>query len=254
MNWARHFEENRTHHAVIPWDHGITVESWLREPLISSLQCFQLGESGEGWHLRGHAIRTGDASYVTAIDLFIGEEQEHARLMARVLGLLGASLISKHWSNRCFIVLRRLFGLREELLVLLLPEMIAKPYFRALREGVTDRVLQLVFSQILQDEEGHLAFHADTLNRMLSGIPFAQRLCFQIWWRIAFRLACIVVLLGHGALLRTVHVSRRDFWRDCGEIFDEVAARVFSPAHVLCAPCLEIALPDCDAGIGHRLR
>jgi len=37
----------------------------------------------------------------------------------------------------------------------------------------------------------------------------------------------------HRAILRAVGVAPREFWRDCGLIFDEVAAGIFSPAHVL---------------------
>jgi len=29
-------------------------------------------------------------------------------------------------------------------------------------------------------------------------------------------------------------MSANQFWHDCGCVFDEVAAKTFSPAHVLC--------------------
>jgi len=238
MNWLRYFEHNRDHRMNIPWERGIKIEPWLRRPLVRSLQRFQVGESGEGTHLRKRAATTGDRDYKATIDLFIKEEQEHARLMAVVLRALDAPLLQEHWSDSCFVMLRHLFGLHGTLLVLLLPEMIAKRFFFALWQGADDPVLRAVFEQIYRDEEGHLAFHAEYLNRACSGLSFGRRVFIQIAWRIVYRVVCAVVLLDHGTLLRRVGVCRREFWADCGLVFDEVAAVIFSPAHVLCPPRL----------------
>ena len=165
MNWLSYFERNRDHRMRIPWETPIRLSEYVRKHLVYSLQKFQVGESGEGHHLRRRAALTGDEQYMKSIDLFIKEEQEHARLMAGILNGLGAPLISSHWSDICFIFLRRLFGLKEELLVLLIPEMIAKRYFKALRDGVDSAVVNKVCSQICQDEDAHVAFHTDYLNK-----------------------------------------------------------------------------------------
>src|SRR6266478_409102 len=169
-NWLNYFKSNRIQRQDIPSDHEINIEPNLRGPLIRSLQRFQVGESGEGHHLRRQAARTGDPAYQTAIDLFIKEEQEHARLMACILRKLNAPLLARHWSDGCFVLLRGLFGLHHELLVLLIPEMIAKRYFRALQDGFPDPILRGVFSQILHDEEGHLAFHIDFLQSAFASL------------------------------------------------------------------------------------
>jgi len=243
MNWLQYFQHNREHRRPIPWELGIHISAKLHRPLIHSLQRFQIGESGEGLHLRRYAATTRNPTYEAAIDLFIKEEQEHARLMACVLEQLHGPLLSRHWSDVCFMALRRPFGLRTELLVLLVAEMIARRYFRALKEGTDDPVLVAVFGQILHDEEGHLAFHAAYLNREFASRPFAQRLLTLMFWRMLFRAACAVVILDHRHVLREVGVSRADFRRDCGDIFDEMAARIFSPAHVLCEPTPATPIP-----------
>src|SRR3954471_5469721 len=175
-SWLNYFERNRCERLPIPWQLPIEVNDALLRPLIHSLQRFQIGESGEGTHLRAHATATGDADFAAAIDLFIKEEQEHACLMAAILRRLRAPLLESHWSDGCFMALRHLFGLKEEVLVLLLPEMIAKRYFRALHDGARDPVLRAVFAQICHDEEGHVAFHIDTLQRL-----FAK----WSWWKLA---------------------------------------------------------------------
>jgi hypothetical protein len=217
----------------VPWENGVHVEPHLRAPLIRSLQKFQLGESGEGRNLKRHAREAGDATYATAIDLFIQEEQEHSRLMGQILHGLNAPLLKSDWSDWCFVSLRHLFGLHQELMVLLLPEMIAKRYFRALHDGTRDPVLQAVFAQIVQDEVGHLAFHVEYLRRAFEKMPFTRRMLVLILWRLVFRATCVAVILDHRAVLRAVGVKPQEFWRDCGEIFDEVAAGIFSPAHLL---------------------
>jgi rubrerythrin len=246
-NWLDYFEHNRSHRHTIAWESAVELDPRLRRPLIRSLQKFQVGESGEGAHLRKQAATTGDSTYEAAIDLFIKEEQEHARLMACVLRNLGAPLLQRHWSDGCFILLRRLFGLNHELLVLLMPEMIAKRYFRALRDGSRNEVLRAVFGQILHDEEGHLAFHVDFLQHAFSTLSLPGRLVLRVLWRLLFRLACLVVIFDHRAILRGVGVSSAAFWWDCGLIFDEVAAGIFS-----CAPTPAIArvVPGLTA---HRL-
>ncbi|HVU09382.1 MAG TPA: ferritin-like domain-containing protein [Verrucomicrobiae bacterium] len=233
QNWLNYFEHNHVNRLPIPWEYGISIEPHLRAPLICSLQKFQLGESGEGRKLKGHARKTGDAIYAAAIDLFIKEEQEHARLMAEILRRLDAPLIKKHWSDACFIFLRQLFGLHQELMVLLLPEMIAKCYFRALHDGTDDAVLRAVFAQITRDEDGHLAFHVEYLRRAFEKMSFTKRILALVLWRIIFRATCIAVMFDHWKVLRAVSLKPRQFWNDCGQIFDEVSAGIFSPAHLL---------------------
>jgi hypothetical protein len=208
----------------------------IRKHFIRSIQKFQIGESGEGRHLRARAAGTGDPDYIASIDLFIREEQEHARLMAKMLDGLGAPLLKSHWSDVCFIALRRLFGLKEELLVLLVPEMIAKRYFKALHDGIPCEPMRQVFAQICHDEEGHVAFHVDYLNQFHSHLQFHQRLIIQVLWRCIFRGACLVVLFDHGKLLREVGVKPFAFWDDCGRIFDEAAAGIFTPPKLLRNP------------------
>jgi hypothetical protein len=175
---------------------------------------------------------------MAVIDLFIKEEQEHARLMAKALQLMNGRLLKHHWSDACFILLRRLFGLNQELLVLLMPEMIAKRFFRALHDGVTDPVLRAMFGQIMHDEEGHLAFHVDFLQRALAALSLPARAVNRCVWRLLFRASCLVVIIDHRAILREVGVSPARFWWDCGLIFDEVAAGIFS-----CAPTPAFAMP-----------
>lgn len=230
MNWRRYFEWNRDRAEEIPWDREMQIEPHLRQPLIESLRHFQLGESGEGHHIKQSATNTGDAMYAGNVEMFIAEEQRHSLWMGRILQSLHVPLMQQHWSNDVFIQLRRLLGLKHELLILLVAEMIAKRYFRALRDGTQDPTLRAVFSRILSDEEGHLAFHIDYLQREFAQSSLLRRGLIRIVWRVIFRATCAVVILGHGKVLRACGVSASQFWWDSGLIFDEVAAAILSCA------------------------
>ena len=233
QKWLNYFEQNQKNRMTVPWEKGIQVELHLSAPLIHSLQKFQLGESGEGRKLKRDARETGDVTYATAIDLFIKEEQEHSRLMAKILKQLNAPLLKSHWSDWCFISLRHLFGLHQELMVLLLPEMIASRYFRALHQSTSDAVLRAVFTQIVRDEDGHLAFHIEYLRRAFERTSFTRRILTLVIWRIVYRATCLVVMFDHWPVLRAIGMKPRQFWDECGEAFDEVAAGIFSPVHLL---------------------
>lgn len=233
QQWLQYFEHNRAHRTPVAWEKGIQVEKHLLRPLIRSLQKFQLGESGEGRTLRKHAASTRDRTYEAAIDLFIKEEQEHSRLMAEILKRLNAPLLTSDWSDNCFMFMRRLFGLHQELMVLLLPEMIAKRYFRVLHDGTNDPVLRTVFGQIERDEDGHLAFHVAYLRRAFENMSFSRRVATLILWRVVFRVTCAVVMFDHRDVLKAAGTGRAAFWNDCGRVFDEVAAGIFSPANAV---------------------
>ena len=226
MEWLDYFERNAVNRREIPWGDGVRVPVEMRADLVRSLQRFQLGESGDGCHLRRNAVGE-PIGYRHALEFFIKEEQEHARLMGRVLDGMDAPRLRWHWSDWGFETFRRLLGLRLEVLVLLVAEMIAKRYFRALREGVDDVVVRAVAEQIGHDEEGHLAFQADYLRRAFARWPFVARVAVCAVWRVLFRAACVVVWLDHGKLLRQCGVTAEGFWWECGLIFDEVAAGVF---------------------------
>jgi hypothetical protein len=229
--WLKYFQHNRTHRLPVPWELSVNTEPKLRKPLIASLQRFQVGESGEGRTLKRHAAATGNPDYIEAIHLFIKEENEHARLMSEILKRLDAPLLKSHWTDNAFIALRHGFGLEEELLVLLIPEMIAQRYFRALRDGTTDPVVRAVCEQIMHDEDGHVAFHVSYLQEALAKLPLLRRALLRIGWRVLFRGACVVVMYDHYSVLRAVGVSPANFWWDAGLIFDQNAAAIFT-----CAP------------------
>ena len=193
--WRAYFERNRAERLPIPWHEwkngGPKMSESLRGPLLRSLVRFQIGESGEGLHLKAGAAKTENVDYQAAIALFIGEEQEHSRWLAGLVEGMGGTLLTSHWSDRVFVALRRLCGLRVEIMVLLVAEMIAVRYYRALHEGTqNDPVFSHVFAQIRRDETGHVAFHCDVLRGVFARRSFGASLCGTMGVADRFR-ACL---------------------------------------------------------------
>jgi hypothetical protein len=232
MDWHDYFRRNAGGRTAVPWERGIEVEPSLRGPLVRSLQRFQVGEKGDGKHLIRSARATGDPEYAATIELFVREEQAHSALLARLLDGMGAPLIGWHWSDACFVLVRRLSGLKLELMVLLAAEMIAKRYYRALYEGTADPVLRAAFGKIMRDEDGHVAFHCDYLGRAFRPMPLLLRLAVMGAWYAFYGIVVRVVAFDHRGVLRATGVLRGEFIRDCAAIFEADAGSIFRPATV----------------------
>jgi hypothetical protein len=108
-----------------------------RRVATPSIQQFQLGEGARGQRLleRGqkYGRKVNDPLFAGALDLFIKEEQQHSRYLSAFMESQGIPLVQWHWVDSVFRELRGLAGLELPLTVLVTAEIIAVPYYRALR-------------------------------------------------------------------------------------------------------------------------
>ncbi|WP_019633587.1 ferritin-like domain-containing protein [Actinomadura atramentaria] len=178
----------------------------LSPAVARSVRRFQLGESGDGAGLIAKAVRAGDPDYAAAVRLFVAEESEHARLLGEVLHAAGVRPLARHWTDTVFVRLRRPFGLRAELLTLMLAEVVALRYYRAMRDGARDPLVAATARRILDDERRHVPFHCARLR----GLPAPVRRA----WLAALAVTAAVVALDHGPALREFGVTRRAFVRE----------------------------------------
>ncbi|MFE7056461.1 ferritin-like domain-containing protein [Streptomyces californicus] len=209
-DWIRDFETARRERAGQgdpDWRTGVPLHPAIRR----SVQRFQVGEDGDGAELITKAEAAGDAEYASAVRMFVAEERNHARLLALLLASGGAPTIASHWSDRIFVTLRRALGLRLELLVLMIAEVVALRYYRALRDGGEDALTREVAGRVLADEERHVPFHCHRLRRALRPLPAPARVLVTSGWRAALAAACLVVAVDHGPALRRLGVGRGRF-------------------------------------------
>jgi hypothetical protein len=227
--YADHVEEFEKHERLRA---GI-VERWspvdpLPAALVRSIQVFQAGEDGDGASLLAKSAAAGEADYLAAVRLFVAEEQNHARLLRNVLACAGESTIGGHWTDRVFVGVRRALGLRLELMTLMLAEVVALRYYRALRDGTGNALLTGVAGRILADEQRHVPFHIDRLRAGFAATPtLGRRLGAALWW-VLMTGATVVVAAGHGPALRVLGLTRRGFVADVLALFGPIAAEVFA--------------------------
>src|ERR1041384_7278225 len=214
-DWLAYFQQNKLDRTAIAWHEGAQVCRHLRGPVARAQARFQLGESSDGARLRAAvgrlANRTGDRDYQEAIGLFIGEEQEHARLLAEVLTRMRAPLLRRHWSDWIFRRCRHLLGFYQELSVLLRAESVALKYYSAVRSGAENDMIGKVCDQILYDEKFHVRFHCGYLHRVLATKPnWFRRVC---WCGLTamFAGASAVVAWDHRRALEALGASSEEF-------------------------------------------
>ncbi|MEU9031831.1 ferritin-like domain-containing protein [Streptomyces sp. NPDC048383] len=211
--WVEEFEAERERRAALgdpDWGPGARLPA----AIVRSVQKFQVGEDGDGSALTGKADRAGDGAYAAAVRLFVAEEQNHARMLALLLTAGGAGTLEGHWSDAAFVRLRRLLGLKQELLVLMVAEVVSLRYYRALRDGSPDPLAAEVARRLLADEERHVPFHCRRLNEGLAPLPRPARRAVTAGWRALLAGAAVVVAVDHGPALRALGVGRRTFVAD----------------------------------------
>jgi len=231
-DWLAYFRQNRLDRRGISWHEGILLEPAVRGPLARSLARFQLGESSDGSHLLAAAQRlsckTGDPGYSHAIELFIAEEQEHSRLLARVLQLMNAPLLQRHWTDWLFRRCRHLLGLHQEISVLLMAEIIALKYYGAVRNECRAPVLEIVCEQILADEKFHVRFHCERLHDAVARQSQPVRAACWLVLSAMFAAAATVVAWDHRRAFGALGSSVTDFLRDSWVNFFAARAAIFS--------------------------
>jgi hypothetical protein len=216
--WVAYFRANAARLLPIPWDDGDGLTAEELAVVAGSLPSWQLGESSEGLRLlaaaHAHAARTGDAEYVAAIQLFIGEEQRHGADLGRFLDL--ARVPRKAW-DRGDAVFRRLRGLlgriEVQVCVLLMVEVHALLYYAAVRRATGSAVLCRLCQQVLRDEVPHIRFQCERLALLRRHRPRALRLATAAVHRVLFAGTTLAVWTGHRRALRAGGFTFRTFWR-----------------------------------------
>lgn len=218
--WSAYFRRNAATRLHIPWHRGAELTDVERQIIAQSVREFQLGESGEGRHFvrvaQQHACKTGlreDYDYLTALRLFIAEEQRHAADLGRFLDLAGIKRIERNLSNGLFRWLRHRAGLNLIISVLVIAELIAMIYYKALREATGSTVLRRLCDQILRDEVMHMRFQSQRLAHIRRRYPrwWLQTLCAL--HTCLFSASCLVVWRSHRRVLSAAGLSFREFWK-----------------------------------------
>jgi hypothetical protein len=224
-DWLRYFESNAAEPSL-PWSDPYRLTAAERGAAVASIRQFQLGESGKGRRLLDQAARfaveRGQPEYWYALRLFVKEEQRHSRILGRFLELHGIRPIERHWVDNTFRCIRSLAGLELRMRVLATAEVLAMPYYVALREATASPLLQAICGRILEEEAMHLRFQAFTFRLFQSERPPILRCLTRVANRILLAGTTAVLWREHRAVFRAAGYSRKRLADEAARWFAEL--------------------------------
>lgn len=217
--WLAHFRGQAAHPRQVPATLDDTLSGRERRLIEGPIATFQLGESSDGAQLRqavqGYCAQPQSPDLVEIFDLFIAEEQRHARLLGEFMQDHAIAPRERAVTDQAFRRLRRLGGLEARLRLLLTAEIIGIVFYRAL-EVVTDcRRLQILCRTLVADELVHVAFESQLLLAMKNGRGALTRLLLGAWEQALLTAAVLVVWATHRRVLKCAGYGPLLFLRDC---------------------------------------
>ena len=201
-DWKQYFLQNQDHFAGINLEEADQLTRDDKAAIAASLQQFQKGESSEGKHLFAFAKQFPDPEYLNCIKLFIREEQRHASVLASFMHKHKIPLIKSHWVDGVFRWLRKLGGIQNTVRILLIAEIIAKVYYRALYNATDSVLLKKICLQVLSDEESHIGFQCDLLKIFYERQSLAGKFLTRNWKLFLMTGTTLVVWFYHKNVLK----------------------------------------------------
>lgn len=240
--WYRHFIENRDAARDFPWHDSSPLNIAERRLVASSIQQFQLGEWARGRGLRrrasSHPILSKDPWFLPALELFIAEEQGHSGILGRFMDRESIPRLTSHWLDGIFRRLRKLAGLEVCAMVLVTAEVLAIPFYQALRDATRSRLLRSICVRILCDEAAHLNYQALTIGLARRPLRDGARAIRHFCHSMLFNGTALLLWFQHRRVFRAAGRDFRRFWNDCRRGFALLQSRIRQVA-------LDQGRPDC---------
>jgi hypothetical protein len=215
--WINYFNRNRLDRPEPDWRAPINVPPQVLPPLLRSIEQFRLGDGGGPASLIAHdaeKFRGSTNEMCAIVDHWFREEAEHARLLGCAVDRFGGKRIYSHWSFSAFCLCRRALGVRAELQILLLTELVSTAYYRVLCAHVPDAPVADMCRLILRDEAGHVAFHRERLaDAGRSSVGLGGALWQAQFWAFGHA-AATMLWVNHGPCLTAIGGSRGEYFHE----------------------------------------
>jgi hypothetical protein len=209
--WIEHFRKNALQIRV-NWNTKPTINRKELRRVLPSLQAWQLGETSEGKHLiaasEKYAFKISDPQYLTAVKLFIKEEQKHGNNLGKYLDKIGEPRIKQNWGDTLFRKVRY-FNTNMELwtLAVLVVESTAQLFYQSLKNATSCMLLKEICKDILIDEAYHIHFQTERLTILYENkSPFSKR-WRQPAYKLFFFLVSQLVWFAHSRLFKAGGLS-----------------------------------------------
>lgn len=216
--WLAYFARNRQQRPEPDWSAPLPLlQPEIRAPFLRSIEQFRLGDGGGPASLiafNAESFRGRTDEMRAIVDAWFKEEAEHARLLGCAVDRFGGRRITSHWSFTAFCLCRRVLGVRFELQVLTLTELVSTGYYRVLRRHSPDAPLAAMCALILRDEAGHVAFQRERLAAAgCNARGFVGTLWRTQFWLLGHA-AATMLWVNHGPCLTALGGSRAEFFRE----------------------------------------
>lgn len=214
--WYGHFLKQRESACALPWPDSCVLGDAERRLIGPSVQQFQLGEWARGRGLvrraSSHPVLSFDRWFLPSLELFIAEEQRHSRLLGGFLDRERIPRLSSDSVDFLFRRLRKLAGLEVCVMVLVTAEVLAVPFYQALRDATRSQLLRSICKRILCDEAAHLNYQALTLGLIRRRLSRQARVIRSICHSILFHCAALVLWRQHHVVFHAAGWDFRRFW------------------------------------------
>lgn len=222
-DWIEYFYQNAPE-PTLPWQDTVRLSGAEKRAVIASIQQFQLGEGASGARMLERAQlfsrRTGDLGLIAALKLFVREEQRHSSILARFLQTESAPCLRKHWIHSAFRFVRGVAGLELCLKVLVTAEVLARPYYAALRDATGSPLLRSICQRIFEEEGEHLRFQAFALSRFQNRRRRITRDFIKISHVMLLAFTALLVWLEHKSVFESGGRTFRCFWNETWREFN----------------------------------
>ncbi|MCI8834601.1 MAG: hypothetical protein HFH24_04380 [Ruminococcus sp.] len=158
--WNTYFEQNNAQRLLISFEDDRLTEK-EKALIFPSICQFERREYSDGRHLKRVADRfaaeTQNKDYMHCIRWFIKEEDAHSNYLKTYMEHYNVREKKHVILDHIFRQLRKLAGLRCEVIVLVTAEMIALSYYDALQHAAGFPALKAICRQMLHDEMPHIS-------------------------------------------------------------------------------------------------
>jgi len=144
-DWLQYFSNN-LQQKRIHWSIKPAITSEVLQPILKSIQAWQLGETSDGSNLINactiYAKKIYDPYYIDAMRLFIKEEQKHGNNLGLYLDLLGKPRIKKNLGDILFRKARHInSSMQWWTLAVITVECAAQIFYQCLKDATDCKLL-----------------------------------------------------------------------------------------------------------------
>ncbi len=173
--WKKYFSYNDRQRLEIDFSQEEELSQVVKKRIFPSIREFQKGEGSDGRYLmetvEAFADRHKVPEYKEAMKQFIREENWHSAYLKKFMDFHRVQVKENSFLDRVFRKLRRLGGVRCEVMVLVTAEMVALTYYDALSKNTDSAALKSICAQMLHDEIPHVMFQSYTLSYFENSLP-----------------------------------------------------------------------------------